>query len=287
MRWRKVEGPGYVEDRRRLGRGAKAGGAAVGGLGILGILAALLFGGGGGGDALSDIFTQLGGAQQAPASDDVLRQAPDPQAELVEFMRFVMTDTQETWDDLFSQAGREYEFTTLVIFDDATSSACGGASAAIGPHYCSLDRIVYLDLDFFATLQNRFGASGDFAQAYVISHEVAHHVQNLLGTMPQVQQLSSQRPELRNELSVRQELQADCYAGVWGRSVFGDLEPGDVEEGIAAAGSVGDDRIQQQAQGYINPEAWTHGSSQQRVEWFQRGLNTGDPNECDTFSGDI
>lgn len=287
MRWRKVEGAGHVEDRRRLGRGARAGGA-VGGLGILGILALLLFGGGGGGgDSLSDIFTQLGGAQQAPASEQALEQGPDPQADLVEFMRFVMTDTQETWDELFTQAGRTYEFTTLVIFDDATSSGCGGATAAVGPHYCSLDRTVYLDLDFFETLQNQFGASGDFAQAYVISHEVAHHVQNLLGTMPQVQNLSSERPELRNELSVRQELQADCYAGVWGRTVFEDLQPGDIEEGITAAESVGDDRIQQQAQGYINPEAWTHGSSQQRVDWFQRGLNSGDPNECDTFSGEI
>jgi len=287
MRWRKVEGSGHVEDRRRLGgRGAAIGGAA-GGLGIIGVLIALFFGGGGGGLDLNDLFNQVGGNTQAAPTGQDLEAGPDPQAELVEFMKFVMTDNQNVWDQIFRDAGSSYEFTTLVIFDDFTQSGCGGASAQVGPHYCSLDRTVYLDLDFFAILQNRMGAGGDFAQAYVISHEIGHHVQNLLGTMGQVQKLSRERPDLRNEASVRQELQADCFAGVWGSTVFaaGAVSDADLTEAFNAAEAVGDDRIQQQATGSVNPEAWTHGSSAQRLEWYKRGLNTGDPNQCDTFSG--
>lgn len=285
MRWRKVEGSGHVEDRRRLGRGAAVGGAA-GGLGIIGVLVALFFGGGGGNLDLNDLFNQVGsGSQAAPTGQD-LEQAPDPQAELVEFMKFVMTDNQNVWNQIFTDAGSTYDFTTLVIFDDFTQSGCGGASAQVGPHYCSLDRTVYLDLDFFVTLQDRMGAGGDFAQAYVISHEIGHHVQNLTGTMGQVQKISQQRPDLRNDVSILQELQADCYAGVWGSTVFaaGAVSDADLNEAFAAAEAVGDDRIQQQATGSVNPEAWTHGSSAQRLEWYKRGLQTGDPNQCDTFS---
>lgn len=284
MRWRKVEGSGHVEDRRGR-RGAKVGGA-VGGLGILGILAALFFSGGSGGLDLNDLFNQVGGGAQAAPSGQDLDTGPDPQADLVEFMKFVMTDNQNVWDQIFRDAGSTYEFTTLVIFEDFTQSACGGASAQVGPHYCSLDRTVYLDLDFFTTLQERMGAGGDFAQAYVISHELGHHVQNLVGTLGQVQQLSQQRPDLRNDASVRQELQADCFAGVWGSTVFatGAVSDADLNEAFEAARAVGDDRIQQQATGSVNPEAWTHGSSADRLAWYKRGLETGNPDQCDTFS---
>ena len=285
MRWRKVEGPTRVEDRRRR-RGVAAGGA-VGGLGILGVLVALLFGGGGGGFNVEDVFGQLS-TDQAQAGED-LQNAPDPDAELVDFMEFLDVDIEETWTQIFASAGRTYNpVGAFVIFDGQTESACGGATAAVGPHYCSLDRSVYLDLGFFTTLQNRFGATGDFAQAYVIAHEYAHHVQNELGIMPQVQQLQrTASTEDRNELSVRQELQADCLAGVWAHSAAASLEPGDIEEALRAAAAVGDDRIQQATQGYVNPHTYTHGTSEQRVDWFTRGFESGDPNECDTFSGGI
>ena len=285
MRWRKVEGPTNVEDRRRRG-GAAAGGAAVGGLGILGLLAALLFGGGGGGFDVNDIFGQLS-TQQAPAGQD-LSNAPDPDAELVQFMEFLDVDIQETWTQVFASANRTYNPATFVLFTGRTESACGGATSAIGPHYCSLDKNVYLDLEFFSTLQQRFGAAGDFAQAYVVSHEYAHHVQNELGVMGQVQNLQrTASTEDRNALSVRQELQADCLAGVWAHSAAADLEPGDIEEALQAAAAVGDDRIQQTTQGYVNPHTFTHGTSEQRVKWFNRGFESGDPNQCDTFSGGI
>ncbi len=285
MRWRKVEGPTRVQDRRRR-RGAVAGGAA-GGIGILGLLAVLLFGGGGGGFNVEDVFGQLS-TQQAPAGQD-LQSAPDPDAELVDFMEFLDVDIEQTWTEIFAAAGQTYQpVNAFVIFEGRTDSACGGATAAVGPHYCSLDRSVYLDLGFFTTLQNQFGATGDFAQAYVIAHEYAHHVQNVVGTMPQVQQLQGTASiEDRNELSVRQELQADCYAGVWAHSAAGNLEPGDIEEALGAAAAVGDDRIQQATQGYVNPHTFTHGTSEQRVKWFNRGFESGDPGRCDTFSGGI
>lgn len=284
MRWRKVEGQSHVEDRRR--RGVAAGGAAVGGLGILGLLAALLFGGGDGGFNIEDVFGQLS-AQQAPAGED-LSNAPDPDAELVDFMTFLDVDIQETWTSVFAGANQQYNPATFVLFTGSTESACGGATAAVGPHYCSLDRNVYLDLEFFSTLQQRFGAAGDFAQAYVVSHEYAHHVQNELGIMGQVQNLQRTSGEDdRNALSVRQELQADCLAGVWAHSAAADLEPGDIEEALTAAAAVGDDRIQQATQGYVNPHKFTHGTSEQRVNWFNRGFESGDPDQCDTFSGGI
>lgn len=285
MRWRKVEGPTHVEDRRRR-RGAAAGGAAVGGMGIIALLAALFFGGGEGGFNVEDVFGQLS-TPQAPAGED-LSSAPDPDAELVDFMTFLDFDIQETWTSVFSSVNRTYHPATFVLFTGSTDSACGGATAAIGPHYCSLDSNVYLDLDFFSTLRQRFGAAGDFAQAYVVAHEYAHHVQNELGIMGEVQNLQrSAGTEDRNALSVRQELQADCLAGVWAHSAAADLEPGDIEEALTAAAAVGDDRIQQTTQGYVNPHTFTHGTSEQRVKWFNRGFESGDPNQCDTFSGGI
>jgi len=176
---------------------------------------------------------------------------------------------------------------TLVLFTGSTNSACGGATSAIGPHYCPPDQTIYIDLDFFAVLQRDFGAQGgDFAEAYVIAHEVGHHVQNLLGISDEVRSLSQQNPDEANSLSVKLELQADCLAGNWANSIFqrgNVLEPGDIEEGLDAAEAVGDDRIQEKALGRIEPESWTHGSSEQRVRWFTTGYETGDPEACDTF----
>ena len=177
----------------------------------------------------------------------------------------------------------------MVIFTDATQSGCGTATSAIGPHYCPRDQLVYLDFEFFQQLENRFGAPGDFAQAYVVAHEIGHHVQNISGIMDEVRRLQQANPNEANELSVRLELQADCLAGVWANSTYtrGNLSTGDLEEGMRAAASVGDDRIQQQATGTINPESWTHGSSEQRTKWFRRGFDVGDASRCDSFSGGI
>ena len=189
--------------------------------------------------------------------------------------------------DIFSAADLSYEPAELVLFTGSTQSGCGGATSAVGPHYCSLDSTIYIDLAFFDELQRRFGArGGDFAEAYVIAHEVAHHVQNLLGVSGQVRQLSQEDPSQRNDLSIRLELQADCFAGVWANALYqreNVLEPGDIEEGLDAAAAVGDDRIQESVTGRSDPETWTHGAAAQRVEWFQIDYQTGDPNACNTF----
>jgi predicted metalloprotease len=279
VRWRRGQSSGYVDDRR----GRSVGGIAAGGGGIaviVAILFAVLGGGGGGGSGLPDIGEILG-QLNAPASggEDVVEGTSGAaDDELEDFMRAVMNDIQAEWEAQFRADGRTYEPTTLVLFSGAVDTGCGRATAAVGPFYCPPDRLAYIDFDFFTELRSRFGAPGDFAQAYVIAHEVGHHVQNLLGAT--VGGRSS------NEDSVRIELQADCYAGVWAHSVFaeGDLEPGDVEEGLDAAAAVGDDRIQEQAGVDVNPETWTHGSSEQRVEWFDVGYDSGDPDACDTSS---
>lgn len=222
-----------------------------------------------------------------PAADP-LDPAEDPDAELVDFLSFVLDDIQDEWTELFRMSELEYERAELVVFDGATQSACGGAVEAVGPHYCPLDQRVYLDLSFFHELSQRYGARGDFAQAYVLAHEIGHHVQHLLGTMDRVRtaQQSSDDP---NDLSIRLELQADCFAGIWGYSTFQRelLESGDLQEALNAASAVGDDRLQETATGRVNPETWTHGTSEQRMEWFRRGFDEGDPTSCDTFSGDV
>jgi hypothetical protein len=204
--------------------------------------------------------------------------------ELVDFVSFVLDDVQKTWRQ---NLGADYRDARLVVFTDAIRSACGFAQSATGPFYCPADMKVYIDLGFYDQLDRRFGAPGDFAQAYVIAHEIGHHIQRILGIEEQVRQAQRQNPRAANDLSVRMELQADCLAGVWGRSAAerGLLEPGDVEEGIGAAAAVGDDRIQQRTAGYVNPDAFTHGSAAQRVQWFRRGLETGDYRTCDTFGG--
>jgi predicted metalloprotease len=203
---------------------------------------------------------------------------------LVDFVSFVLDDSQRTWQQLL---GDRYERARLVLFRDAVESACGFAQSATGPFYCPPDRRVFIDLGFFAELQERFGAAGDFAQAYVLAHEIGHHVQTLLGAESRMRQMQRATPGRANELSVRLELQADCYAGVWGHSAAqrGRLEEGDVEEGLTAAAAIGDDRIQRMSGGRVAPERFTHGSSADRVAWFRRGLQSGRPESCDTFGG--
>jgi hypothetical protein len=233
----------------------------------------------------------LEGLEQAqiPMGGDVEQYGtPSPEEnEQAEFVSVVLADTEDTWGALFARGGRQYQPPRLVLFSGAVDSSCGFASAAVGPFYCPADRKVYVDLGFFRELDERFGAPGDFARAYVVAHEVGHHVQNLLGVMDQVQQMSGRLGEVeRNQLSVLQELQADCLAGVWGHHAERErdlLESGDVEEGLAAASAIGDDTLQRQAGGRVQPESWTHGSSAQRVQWFRRGFESGRVEDCDTF----
>lgn len=221
--------------------------------------------------------------------DGPVELSPEEQ-ETTEFVRVVLADTEDVWNKLFLNSRRRYEEPRLVLFRDRVESACGLASAAVGPFYCPGDRQVYLDLGFFEELARRFQAPGDFAQAYVIAHEVGHHVQNLLGISDQVHEQKGRLGEAEyNQLSVRLELQADFLAGVWAhhaQRMAGILEPGDIEEGLHAAASIGDDRLQRQAQGYVVPESFTHGTSEQRVRWFRRGFETGDMSQGDTFAVD-
>lgn len=287
---------GNLEDRRgmagpRLGGGVPLPIGLLGGLGIPGIVIALVLivvvpalTGGGGGFGLD---TSLPGVQAPPAQG--LPAGADPDADLVNFVSAVLDDVQALWSEEFAASGDAYTDAQLVIFTNSVQSGCGAASSATGPFYCSLDSTVYLDLDFFRELSSRFGAPGDFAQAYVIAHEIAHHVQNITGIGDEVRRVSSERPAEANELSIRQELQADCLAGVWGYSTYerGILESGDLEEGLEAAAAIGDDRIQKQATGSVNPDTWTHGSSEQRVKWFRRGFDSGEAEKCDTFAGGI
>jgi hypothetical protein len=211
-----------------------------------------------------------------------------PDDEAGEFIAAVLGDTEDTWSAIFGASGSTYQPPTLVLFTDAVQSACGTNSAAVGPFYCPPDQQVYIDLSFFRDLHERFGAPGDFAQAYVIAHEVGHHVQNLLGTAEQVHSMRGRSTEAQsNALSVRMELQADCFAGIWGyhaRTQRDLLDRGDVEEALAAAAAIGDDRLQRQSTGRVSPESFTHGTSEQRMRWFRAGLQSGSVDRCDTFS---
>ncbi len=224
-----------------------------------------------------------GGAPVVPPSGPQASPT-DPQAD---FVSAVLASTEDTWPGVLSRHGVSYPPPQLVLFDGSVSSACGYQSAAVGPFYCPGDRRVYLDLAFFRELDGRFGAPGDFAQAYVIAHEIGHHVQNVLGVSDRVDARTRSLSEAQaNDLSVRVELQADCFAGGWGHHAQGRglLEPGDVEEGLRAASAIGDDRLQREAQGYVVPESFTHGSSEQRMRWFRAGLAAGDITGCDTFA---
>ena len=266
----------------------KAGG---GGIGLIILLVVyLLFGGlpGGGGGGLG-VDPGTGQFQPAPgAGSSDLDKAPadDP----AKFVDFVAGDVDATWKKIFAESSKTYEPETIVLFDNGVSTGCGNAPSSVGPFYCPNDRKVYLDLTFLDQLQKQLGANGDFARAYVIAHEIGHHVQNLLGVMNDVDQATQENPDDRNELSVRLELQADCLAGIWAHSAFakGDLlESGDLEEGLNAAAAVGDDRLQKQSGRGVDPDSFTHGTSEQRVKWFRAGFDSGDPTACDTFDGDV
>ena len=277
MRLDQEEQSTNIEDRRGI---RVSPGLATGGIGTIAILLIGLFLGIDPSVLLQNNTnvdtTQPPPAQQGSAPDDTR-----------EFVSRVLGSTERAWSEIFQQSGRQYEKPTLVLFSNAVRSACGFASAASGPFYCPEDRKVYLDLDFFRELRSRFQAPGDFAQAYVIAHEIGHHVQNQLGILQKMQGRQSRSGSQANAVSVRVELQADCLAGIWASSANRTrkiLEEGDVEEGLNAAAQIGDDRIQKRTQGYVVPEGFTHGSAQQRVRWFRRGLASGDPNQCDTFS---
>jgi uncharacterized protein len=277
MRWAGRRGSSNVEDRR----GTRFRGAGGIGLGTIVLaLVALYFG--------QDPSVVLQNVQPSQQAEQVPYEESADEAQLREFISVVLADTEETWGAIFGMNGSTYQEPTLVLFSGAVESACGFAQAAVGPFYCPADRKVYIDLSFYRDLQSRFGAPGDFAQAYVIAHEVGHHVQTLLGISER--NMAARRGASESEanaLSVRQELQADCFAGVWAHNANRDrqlLEPGDIEEGLNAASAIGDDRLQQQSRGYVAPESFTHGSSEQRMRWFKRGYDSGDVNICDTFA---
>ena len=266
-----------IEDRRGMGMGKLAGG----GIGTIVIaLIAMYFG--------VDPSVILNQAETLAPTQQTQTQFTPEEERLKEFMSVVLADTEDVWGGLFSSAGKTYEQPKLVLFSGAVQSGCGAAQSAMGPFYCPADRKLYLDISFFNELSKRLDAPGDFAQAYVVAHEVGHHVQNVMGIADQVRGAQQNaRGEQANALQVRMELQADCFAGVWAyhankkRQI---LEPGDAEEALAAASGVGDDRLQKKARGYVVPESFTHGSSEQRMRWFKTGMQSGEPAQCDTFN---
>lgn len=274
MRWQGRQGSSNVDDRR----GISGGGIAVGG-GILGIIALVV-----------NFLLSDGDVSQLPLPGQNQQLTEAQQAEQDSQARFVgvvLKDTEDVWNDIFSKMGRDYQEPRLELFSGATQSACGNASSATGPFYCPADQDVYIDLSFYNELQEKFGAPGDFAMAYVIAHEVGHHIQKLLGTSDKMARLRQQVSEEEyNRYSVMVELQADFYAGVWAHFMQGKgvLESGDIDEALRAANAIGDDRLQKQAQGYIVPESFTHGTSAQRMYWFKKGFQTGDINQGDTFN---
>src|SRR5262245_2553356 len=286
MRWQMGRRSDNIEDRR--GMSAGPGMAVGGGIGTIALVLIALFFGidpsallQGGGDP-------TGGG--APPQQQVQPRAPAKDDEMANFVAVVLGDTEDTWKELFRRMNRQYREPKLVLFTNVVQSACGSAQSAMGPFYCPGDQKVYIDLAFYRDLRERLGAPGDFAQAYVIAHEVGHHVQNLLGIAERVEGMRRRASEQQsNAIQVRMELQADCFAGVWAANAQRArqiLEAGDIEEGLNAAAAIGDDRLQKRAQGRVVPESFTHGSSAQRVRWFKQGLDTGDPRKCDTFGAD-
>ncbi|MBA3657126.1 MAG: zinc metallopeptidase [Gemmatimonadaceae bacterium] len=275
MRWTPGGNRGNLEDRRGMSGMGK--GLGIGGTVIVLALSLLT-----GRNLFQDLGVEpgAGGAAAPMTAADSARQEKQ-----VDFVVDVLNDAQNTWQKTLSQNGKEFHPAKLVLFRNSTQSGCGVGQSAMGPFYCPVDEKVYVDLAFYDELSTRFGAKGDFAQAYVLAHELGHHVQHLVGTDAQVRSRQESNPDAANELSVRLELQADCYAGVWGHDAAsrGKLDPGDVEEALGAASAVGDDRIQQQTQGRVNVDAFTHGSAAQRAEWYKRGMESGDMRSCDTF----
>ncbi len=288
MRWRRGASTADVIDVR--GGGGRRGGAALpvgGGLGVVGVIvfiAIQLLGGGAGGFNVPAGFDT---ATRAPSGEPIPA-GQDPERDLKDFSVYVFNSVQATWERTFSEQGDSYERAKLVLYRDGVDTACGSASSAVGPFYCPGDKYVYLDLSFYRDMEQQLQASGDFAWAYVIAHEVGHHVQQELGTSAEVDRIRREDPDRANEASVRLELQADCYSGVWARTVFeaGELEAGDIDEAIRASEAVGDDRLQQQSGRGIDPDSFTHGSSAQRRAWFERGRERGEPADCDTFSAE-
>jgi predicted metalloprotease len=284
MRWTPGKISSNIEDRRGSSGGFGRAGMGLGGGAVLLVLS-LLFG--------HNFFNDVAPAGEG-AGVGVQGNAP-PATETPEehqrvlFVSYVLDDVQSTWTKIFANNGEQYRDAKLVLFRNAVQSGCGTAQSAMGPFYCPVDQRVYIDLGFYDELTNRFGAPGDFAQAYVLAHELGHHVQHLLGTDARMRQLQESRPDRANNLSVRLELQADCYAGVWANSTDQRklLNEGDITEALTAASAVGDDRIQQEETGSIHPESFTHGTAAQRASWFKRGYATGRPDACDTFAGAI
>ncbi len=285
MRWDDLKRSGNIEDRRGMGGGGgmRRGGLGIGGLIIVGLLAwatgidpRVILGG---------VEMMQGGGSGTQVQQQGKQGTPEDQ--VGQFVSAVLGSTEDTWTKIFQANGQTYKEPSLVLFSGATPSACGMGQAAMGPFYCPNDQKVYLDTSFFQEMKQRFNAPGDFAAAYVVAHEVGHHVQNLLGILPRVQQERQRvsRSE-SNELSVRTELQADCFAGVWASQTqrAGKLEDGDIEEALNAATAIGDDKIQKQTQGQVVPDSFTHGSSAQRVRWFKIGLESGSVQDCNTFS---
>jgi uncharacterized protein len=294
VRWRRDEDTSDVVDQRGAAR-ARGGlpfplpgrAAAGGGLGLAGIVIFLLVSLIGGGGSAFSVDNQFGDAVQAPDQAPIPADQ-DPDRDLKDFSVYVFNNAQRTWESGFRQQGNPYEHAKLVLYRGGVSTGCGSASSAVGPFYCPADRRVYLDLSFHRDMSEQLGASGDFAWAYVIAHELGHHVQQQLGTSTEVRRLQGEDQGKANELSVRLELQADCYAGVWGSTVYkaGDLERGDVDEAVNASEAVGDDRLQKRSTGTVNPDSFTHGTSEQRAKWFETGQRGGEPADCDTFSVD-
>jgi len=273
-----------VEDRRGEGGGFSIGGGHIGIGGILIALVASYFTG-------VNPMTLLGLVENTRPVATAPAHRPPADDPAARFVAKVLASTEDTWTQVFQENGKTYQDPKLVLFSGSTPTACGAGKSAMGPFYCPMDRKVYIDLDFYRELRDRFHAPGEFAEAYVVAHEVGHHVQNLLGTSHRIEVAQQQATSkgIANGLSVRLELQADCYAGVWGKradSMKHILDPGEAEEAITAASAIGDDRLQEQARGYVVPDSFTHGSSEQRVRWFKRGFESGDPKQCNTFKAD-
>ncbi len=284
MRWRGERQSDNVEDRRGISRGVKVGG--IGGLGLVAVVVISMFLG----IDPTALLQVVGQSTQSSSVSTEQTTSPAANDDMRNFVAVVLAETEDVWKETFQNAGRTYEEPKLVLFSGAVESACGMADAAVGPFYCPADHKVYLDLVFFEDLHSRFGASGDFAQAYVIAHEIGHHVQTQLGIIQKVNAMQARADRTdRNKLNVMLELQADCLAGMWAHQAQKKrniLEAGDIEEGLNAASAVGDDRIQKRTQGYVVPDGFTHGSSAQRVRWFKRGLEQGNIATCDTFNAD-
>jgi len=280
MRWKSGRRSANIEDRRglRLSKGVKRGGIGT----LVLVLVGLYFG------VDPSVMLQITGQQGGSVQQQTKVQPSAEENKLADFVSVVLADTEDVWRNQFKAMGKSYQEPNLVLFTGTVKSACGMAGAAMGPFYCPGDNKVYIDLSFYKDLKSKMNAPGDFAQAYVIAHEVGHHVQNLFGISDKVHQLRQQLSKTEyNKVSVRLELQADCFAGVWANhadKMRNILEPGDIEEALNAASMIGDDRLQKQGRGYVTPDSFTHGSSRQRVKWFKVGLNSGDIQQCDTFN---